>query len=966
MTLVTRTRPSRLRALASIAALSLTATALVVGAASPAVAASAVVYDSIPDPLPPAYSSLGYQATSTSEFGDYIQLGGDERIITDITVGLTNWACENWSTGANPCVTTPGSSFTHPITLSLYEVDNSGATPAIGDLITSVTETKTIAYRPSADLVECTGNRWYSEVTLTCYNGFNVPVTFSGLNAQVGNDVIVTIAYNTQTHGHAPIGVNGPYNSLNVSLVSAAPTVGTDETQDELFWDTTFNGAPGELLVSPGWSAFNGLALEITAASVPPIDPLTDVTVFERDVKGSETPQTYTQWHEGQVSDRSTVFADGLHLGIGAPSTVIKGTDLTTPEAITANTVTRAQLRALIERASVDVVSGTVTYQVPIFFGNPMSPTFTTLRSTTLSAGSNAFSQADTWATTRAFGDYGVQETAPLGELINAVFDFAAANGGGVTIAGYGVQADNLAVVSNVVWNGTRYTFTQPTIEACTPTVGTEVTNLALGGWDFSQTRTQGTNVFTDNGLVVTTFDDGDGPGSPDQRKAAGYVAINIPLSEVGSVELDIAPGYTGVRPSLQLVFDADGGGTPDATLVGEPWAYGGGDWTMTENGDWADANFWVTGSNGFGMPTGGGYPGMGTLDEWLIANPEARILGYGYSLGSGVVGSATIRSITVGCTTTPFGFDLDTLPVPTTERIFGADRYETAVEVSQRFFDEGADTVFIATGAGFADALSAAPAAAGEGAPLLLTRPTALPATVAAELERLSPVTVVIVGGTGAVSTAVENAIRGLSFAPTVQRVSGADRYATSRAIADEFFPTAANAFIATGRNFPDALAAGPAAAELGGPVILVPGNATAVDAATLALLSSLSTETVYVAGGTGVVSQSIANQIDALPAVTLTRLAGADRYATAVAINEAVFTTESEAFLATGQGFADALAGGAAAAFQGSPLYISPQACLPASVLEAIESQLVSTIYVLGGPSVLSLNVENLVVCS
>lgn len=973
MTLVTRTRPSRLRALASIAALSLTATALVVGAASPAAASSAVVYDSIPETQPASYPSLGFQAQATWEFGDYVVLGGTNRTVTNVTISLNSWACETggWSTG--DCVTTPGSTYTHPVTMNLYDVDNSGSVPMVGALIASVTQEVDVPHRPTPSPAQCGGastTQWFDSVRGTCQNGFafDVPFDFSGEEALVGNDVIVTLAYNTQSYGANPTqDPTGAYNSLNVSLNSlAAPTIGTDENAAEMMRDTTYLGSTRGLKTSSLISIYNGLVMEITADEVPPIDPLTEVTVYERDVKGSETPQTYTQWHEGQVSDRSTVFADGLHLGIGAPSTVIKGTDLTTPEAVAANTVTRAQLRELIERASVNVVSGTVTYQVPIFFGNPMAPAFTTLRSTTLSAGSNAFSQADTWATTRAFGAYGVQETAPLGELINAVFDFAAANGGGVIIAGYGVQADTLAVVSNVVWNGTRYTFTQPTIEACTPTVGTEVTNLVLGGWDFSQTRSQGTNVFTDNGLVVSTFDDGDGPGSPDQRKAAGYVAIDIPLSEVGSVELDIAPGYTGVRPSLQLGFDADGNGTQDAFLVGEPWAYGGGDWTTSVNGDWADARFWVTGTNGFGVQPGGGYPGLGTLEEWLIANPEARILSYGYSLGSGVVGSATIRSITMDCVRTPFGFDLDTLPVPTTERLFGANRYETAVEISQSVFADGEpDTVFIATGTLFADALSAAPAAAVEGAPLLLTLPTSLPSVVATELVRLSPSRVVIVGGTGAVSAAVATAISALPFAPTVDRVFGADRYETSRAIAEEFFPSAANAFVATGRDFPDALAAGPAAAELNGPVILVPGNRTTVDAATLSLLSSLTTQTVYIAGGPSVVTQQIEDQLEAVPAITVDRLAGTDRYATAIAINEAIFTTETSAYLATGQGFADALGGGAAAAHQGVPLYISPQACLPANVLAAMESHLVSTIYVLGGPTVLSVDVENLVVC-
>ncbi len=956
---MTRTRPFGVRALSGIAALSLAATGLAVIAASPAAAAPAVVYDSIPDPLPPAYSSLGFQATSTSAFGDYIQLGGDNRVITEVTVGLTNWACENWETGANPCVTTPGSSFEHPITLNIYDVDNTGATPAPGDLIASVTEEKTIPFRPSANTEECGDNRWYSDVTETCYNGYNLTATFDGLNAVAGNDVIISVAYNTQSYGSAPIGVNGPYNSLNVSLVNAAPSVGAVETYDEMFWDSTYLGRTPGLTIDTGWASFFGLALEITADSVPAIDPLTQVTVYERDVKPNETPETYTEWHEGQVSDRSTVFEDGLHLGIGGPSTVIKGTDLTTPEAVASNTVTREQLRLLVERASVDVVSGTVTYQVPVFFGNPLSPSFTTLRSTSLAVGSNTISQADTWATTRAFGPYGVQETAPLGELIDALFDAATAAGGGVVIGGYGVQADTLAVVSSVVWNDTRYTFTQPVIEACTPTLGTEVTNLALGGWDFSQTRSQGTNVFTEEGLVVTTFGE---PGTLGQAKAAGYAPIDIALSEVGSVGLEIAPGFTGTRPSLQLGFDADGVGGTDAYLVGEPWANGGGDWSLTVNGDWADANFWSF--TDFGVGPGLGYDSLGTLDDYLIANPEARITEYGYSLGSGVTGSATIESITVGCVTTPFGFELETLPAPTTDRLAGGDRYATAVEISKAGFADGEpDTVFIATGTVFADALSAAPAAAELNAPLLLTIPTRIPDVVLAELNRLAPSEIVIVGSTLAVSAAVEAALEGLAFAPEVTRVFGSDRYATSRAVSDFAFDTATTAFLATGVNFPDALAAGPAAAELGGPVVLIPGLRTTVDAATTGLLDELGVTDVLIAGSNLVVSDAIETALDA--DYTVTRLEGPSRYDTAIAINEFAFTDESVAYLATGQGFADALAGGALAANQGVPLYISLRDCLDADVLQSMVDLGVTNIVLLGGLPALSLDVENLVLC-
>ena len=966
------------RLLGSTAALALAFTGLSIAVAAPASAAPAVVYDSIPDAQPAAYPSLGYQATATWEFGDYVLLGGTNRNITEVTIGMTSWACETGQWNVGDCETTPGATFTHPVTMNLYDVDNSGSAPVAGALLASVTNDVVAPYRPSPSpsLEECgtaenpSPTTWWDDVRETCQNGisFDVPFDFSAQNAVAGDGVLVTLAFDTQSYGADPMGSNGPWNALNVSVNSvASPTVGSDQNTELMFRDTTYQGTSRGLKENGqnSLNLFEGIVMEITADSVPAVDPLTEVTVYERDVKANETAQTYTEWHEGNPNgtlDNSVVLADGLHLGLGDPSTVIKGTDLATPEGVTANTLTRSQLRSLVERASVEVASGSVTYQVPLFFGDPLDPTFTTLRSTSLTAGSHSFSQADTWATTRAFGDYGVQETASLGELIDAVFDLAAAEGGGVALAGYGVQADTTAVVPSLVWDDTRYTFTQPVIESCVTTTSTEVTNLALGDWDFSQTRDQGINEFTENGLRVETFGES---GTLGQAKAAGYAPIDIALSEVGDIAFDIADGYTGVRPSLQLGFDADGDGTQDALLVGEPWAYGGGDWTTTVNGDWADARFWVTGGTGFGVPAGGGYPSLGTLDEYLLANPEARILEYGYSLGSGVIGEATIESITIGCAETTFGFELETLAPPVTERLAGDDRYETAVAISEDGFPSGADTVYIANGVGYADALSAAPAAAQDNAPLLLTPANTLPSAVRAELNRLSPATIVIVGGTAAVSTSVENALEGLSFSPSVERVAGADRYATSRAIADYAFATVGAVYIASGLNFPDALTAGPAAAELGGPVILVRGTSSSLDAATLQAFDDLSATEIYIAGGTTVVSGGIQSQLVS-ESYQVQRTSGDDRYATSVAINENAFDAETVVYLATGESFADALAGSALAAGQGVPLYVSRTACIPENVYESIVALGAETIVLLGGPAALSTDVANLELCA
>jgi D-alanyl-D-alanine carboxypeptidase len=93
--------------------------------------------------------------------------------------------------------------------------------------------------------------------------------------------------------------------------------------------------------------------------------------------------------------------------------------------------------------------------------------------------------------------------------------------------------------------------------------------------------------------------------------------------------------------------------------------------------------------------------------------------------------------------------------------------------------------------------------------------------------LRRLRPGRIVVVGGPGAVSDAQLGALRSLATSGQATRVAGADRYATSVAVARSTFPSPASAvFVATGRDFPDALAAVPAAVRSGGPLLLVPGD--------------------------------------------------------------------------------------------------------------------------------------------
>ncbi|WP_248150624.1 cell wall-binding repeat-containing protein [Microbacterium aoyamense] len=302
--------------------------------------------------------------------------------------------------------------------------------------------------------------------------------------------------------------------------------------------------------------------------------------------------------------------------------------------------------------------------------------------------------------------------------------------------------------------------------------------------------------------------------------------------------------------------------------------------------------------------------------------------------------------------------------PAMTVERHAGRDRYATGVEISKEGFGPGVPVVYLATGANYPDALSAAPAAAIEGGPLLLTAPTALPAAVAAELDRLEPDRIVVVGGFGAVSRAVESRLE--EYAPVVDRIAGADRYATSRALVSSVFDDVDDVFLATGRDFPDALSASSAAATAGAPVLLVDGKGAGVPEPLGALVEELGAQRVLITGGTGAVSEMVADAAAEIPGIqTVTRLAGASRYATSVAINRHAFADSEELFLATGTGFADALAGAALAGARQAPLYVIPKTCVPADVAGEALRLRVLTSRVLGGTGALAAPVEEWQMC-
>jgi putative cell wall-binding protein len=210
---------------------------------------------------------------------------------------------------------------------------------------------------------------------------------------------------------------------------------------------------------------------------------------------------------------------------------------------------------------------------------------------------------------------------------------------------------------------------------------------------------------------------------------------------------------------------------------------------------------------------------------------------------------------------------------------------------------------------------------------------------------------------GAGAWSAVIDKTIT-YSGPPAVIRRSGATRYDTAAAVAtNEYSPGVTVAYVATGLNFPDALAGAGAAGHKGGPILLVTPNLP-IPPATVAALDFLQPSQIVVLGGTGVVSDSVkaalANHTPS-GAAGVSRIAGANRYATAAAVSAATYTPGvEEVLIATGSNFPDALAGAAVAGKQGDPLLLVTASSIPAATAAELTRLQPHRITILGGPGV------------
>ena len=241
----------------------------------------------------------------------------------------------------------------------------------------------------------------------------------------------------------------------------------------------------------------------------------------------------------------------------------------------------------------------------------------------------------------------------------------------------------------------------------------------------------------------------------------------------------------------------------------------------------------------------------------------------------------------------------------PETGRIDGRDRIETAINISRQAYNK-AKTAIVVRHDLFPDSMTASVLAKLKDAPILLNPTDKLDSRVADEIKRLGAEEIIIVGGQNSVSERVREDLKAYDADKNVERIAGADRYGTSEMVAKRVVGITGKkntAVLASGQLFPDALSVGTFASREGYPILLVKKNLIPEEVERA--IRDLDINKTYIAGGLDTISRLVESK---LPNV-VERMAGKTRYETSVAIAKSKFKDSKEAFIASGEEFADAL---------------------------------------------------------
>ncbi|MEL1134535.1 cell wall-binding repeat-containing protein [Desulfitobacterium sp. THU1] len=266
-------------------------------------------------------------------------------------------------------------------------------------------------------------------------------------------------------------------------------------------------------------------------------------------------------------------------------------------------------------------------------------------------------------------------------------------------------------------------------------------------------------------------------------------------------------------------------------------------------------------------------------------------------------------------------------LGIEAKDRIWGQNRYLTAVNIAKEYFKEGASTVILARGDSSVDALPAVPLAKHYNAPLLLTPSAKLPGEVLEQIKALKAQKVVLIGGTGAISTEIAEVLKEKGL--EVERISGINRYETAYEIAKKLNSVGVNkekptAILVNGNRaeatYADALSISPWAGYNGIPILYGDSTNSSLPKATARSFKELGITKTILIGGVDVLPAGLEKSIP-----NPERYSGADRFATNAAILKGLQEKPVNVYAVTGLDYADALAVAAVAAWDNSWLILT-----------------------------------------
>ena len=281
-------------------------------------------------------------------------------------------------------------------------------------------------------------------------------------------------------------------------------------------------------------------------------------------------------------------------------------------------------------------------------------------------------------------------------------------------------------------------------------------------------------------------------------------------------------------------------------------------------------------------------------------------------------------------------------------ERLAGQDRYETAVKISQKGWNNS-DTVILVSGENFPDALVATPLAYKLNAPILLTPKDSLPSITKNEIVRLHTKNIIILGGNGTISENVVSNISQLNI--NVQRIYGQDRYETAQKVAQQL-GNYNKAIITYGENYPDALGIASYAAKNGIPILLTETNILP-NSTKDALLGVSNTIAI---GGIGVIDNNVYNQLP-----NPIRIYGNDRFLTDNAIFEQLNLDANKIYITTSNDFADSLSGSVLVAKENAQIVLVDK-YITSDLFSSIIKKSINNYEILGGTGAVDAETERL----